>query len=82
MRVKVKDQWYEATVDCPIMVELTDQDKVNIANMIPAATRYAIFQRLDPSGEPCEWNDESRMFEWMDDGAWHDATPVGDEWIR
>ncbi|MCY4583935.1 MAG: hypothetical protein OXE50_14250 [Chloroflexi bacterium] len=82
MRVKVKDQWYEATDECPIMVELTDQDKTNITNMIPTATRYAIFQKVTPDGEPSEWADLDRMGAWMDEGAWPDAVPVGEEWIR
>lgn len=43
MRVKVGDDWFESEVGAPIMIELGAQDKVNIKNMLPSATKYAIF---------------------------------------
>jgi len=42
MKVKVGDRVYSSERQ-PIMVILTEQDKINIANMVPEATRYAEF---------------------------------------
>ena len=39
MRVKVGDKWYDGKEE-PVMVELTDSDKENIANMAEDATKY------------------------------------------
>lgn len=47
MRVKIGDDWFGATPDQPIMIEMNDQDKRNIRNMHPDATKYAIFSDLD-----------------------------------
>lgn len=54
MRIKIGDTWYTETPEQPIMVELTDADKSNIASMPPGRTKYAVFdddltdeQRLD-----------------------------------
>lgn len=58
MRVKVGDQWFEVRVDQPIMFELTDADRENIAAMPPEATRYAIFHDDDPRSR-------DEQFEWM-----------------
>lgn len=41
MRVKVGSTWYDCTVE-PVAVELTAEDRKNIANMAPDATRYAV----------------------------------------
>lgn len=43
MRFKVGDQWFQLEPGRPIMVELTEEDKRNIANMDPKATKYAVF---------------------------------------
>lgn len=43
MKVKVGDRWYTAD-DGPITVQLTAQDRENIANMAPGADRYARFE--------------------------------------
>ena len=43
MRIKVKDKWYEASKGAHIMVELTDSDKANLANMLPECSKYAQF---------------------------------------
>lgn len=40
MRFKVGNIWYGVA---PLMIELTDADKENIRNMLPSATRYAVF---------------------------------------
>lgn len=47
MKIKIGDNWYECRPEQPIMVELTETDKRNIANMHPDATRYAIFDDYD-----------------------------------
>lgn len=61
MRIKVGNQWFQCEPGQPVMVELTDGDKRNIANMHPDATRYAIFE--DDDG----WSNEQK-FAWMDEG--------------
>lgn len=33
MRVKIGDDWFDATPSQPIMIELTEQDKRNIINI-------------------------------------------------
>lgn len=43
MRVKVGDTWFEATVDQPIAIELTPDDRKNIGNMPSDMSRYACF---------------------------------------
>jgi hypothetical protein len=43
MKVKVGDTWFEPEVGSPVMVVLSDADKLNIANMAPMATKYAEF---------------------------------------
>lgn len=47
MRVKVGEQWHEVTADAAICVELSSADRRNIANMLPEATRYAVFSDSD-----------------------------------
>lgn len=59
MRVKVGNDWFGATPTQPIMIELTEQDKRNIRNMHPEATKYAIFSDLD------EKTKEQKM-DWME----------------
>ena len=57
MKVKIGDTVYDSKDD-PIMIILTEQDKQNIANMLPEATKY------------CQYNDEmisiDRIMEWME----------------
>ena len=67
MRVKVGDDWFEGACGRPIMVELTKQDKLNIANMNPEATRYAIFAKADLSS-PGLVEADAKWQVWMDDG--------------
>lgn len=48
MRVKVNDKWYDAENNM-IMVELTNEDKENIRNMLHSATRYCLYpDHIDP----------------------------------
>ena len=65
MKVKVGDTWYDAN-EQPLCVELSEQDKINIANMDPEATKYAVFPEVDETTK--EWK-----LEWMggviDDGV-------------
>ena len=42
MRIKIGDQWFDSN-DQPIMVELTGEDKDNIAHMSAKATRYCSY---------------------------------------
>ena len=57
MRIKVGNNWYDASNHQPIMVELTPKDKENIANMSPEATKYAEL--------PDTWSKE-QCYEWME----------------
>lgn len=43
MRIKIGNSWVEMRPDLPIMVELSEQDKANIAFMDPEATKYAAY---------------------------------------
>lgn len=43
MRVKIGNIWHECQPGQPLMVELSDADKSNIANMPENAHRYAVF---------------------------------------
>jgi hypothetical protein len=54
MKVKVGDTIHNAE-DEPIMVILTDQDKKNITNMAPEATRYCCFPSDFSTEEIEEW---------------------------
>ena len=58
MRVKVGHWWFAPSKDLPVMVELTEQDKWNIAHMAPEATKYACFADDDPM-------DEEQKKQWM-----------------
>jgi hypothetical protein len=51
MRVKIGNWWYAPQPGFPIMVELSEADKVNIANMKSDATKYACFDEKDPLDE-------------------------------
>ncbi len=42
MRIKVEDKWYDGNEQA-ILVELTDKDKENIANMLPECAKYCQF---------------------------------------
>jgi len=60
MRVKAGDKTYSSE-DQPIMVILTDEDKQNIAQMLPECSRYATFQN--------DWGSVEAMKDWMTDPA-------------
>lgn len=47
MRVKIGAQWHEVDPTSAIMIELTAADRANIANMVPDATKYAVFHDAD-----------------------------------
>ncbi|MBB3910847.1 hypothetical protein [Sphingomonas desiccabilis] len=59
MRIKIADTWHEVKLGTPIMIELSQADRRNIANMAPTATKYACFA----DGEPMSV-DQKR--DWMD----------------
>ena len=42
MKIKVGDKIYDGEIE-PIMVVLSEADKINIANMLPDATKYCHF---------------------------------------
>lgn len=47
MRVRIDGQVYEVDRNCnTIEVELTPEDKANLANMAPAARHYFVFNEL------------------------------------
>lgn len=71
MRVKVGDQWFQCEPGQPVMIELAEGDKRNIANMHPDATRYAIFE--DDDG----WSNEEKLA-WMDEGREGPMRPISD----
>ena len=56
MKVKIGTVVYDAETQ-PIMVILTQQDKKNIVNMAPEATRYCCYLKDDYG--------ESEIMEWM-----------------
>lgn len=59
MRIKIGSDWFECKRGQPIMVELDVNDKFNISNMHPDATKYALFDDADQMSVP-----EKR--EWME----------------
>lgn len=60
MKIKVGNKVYDGEKE-PVMVILTEQDKKNIANMLPEATRYCMY----PSDEySIDYIDK-----WMDEGV-------------
>ena len=61
MRIKIKDKWHNISPDKPIMIQLSDADKRNIANMHPDCDRYAVFHDDDTMRS----NDREV---WMDSG--------------
>ena len=62
MKVKVGNKVYTGE-DEPIMVILTEQDKKNIANMFPDATKYCSY----PDDEEWKNDDYKKIFDWMAD---------------
>ena len=59
MKVKVGNNVY-STIDFPLMIILDEQDRKNIANMSPTATKYACFPASDKRtvGEREKWMDK------------------------
>ena len=45
MRVKIGDTWYDSEDYDAIMLQLSDKDKENIANMLPECDKIAFFKR-------------------------------------
>ena len=54
MKVKVGDTVYDGAV-VPVMVILSEDDKNNIANMLPESTKYASFPYGSPEDEIGAW---------------------------
>ena len=48
MRVKVGNVWHESKPGQPIMVELSEEDKVNVKRMVRGENKYAEFHDNDP----------------------------------
>ena len=42
MKIKIGEKIYDGN-DVPVMVILTEEDKKNIANMLPTATKYCSY---------------------------------------
>lgn len=74
MRVKVGDQWFDGHT-APIMVELTEEDKKNIANMEDNAKRYCIYDnKVYSSEEIHKWmKDQKTLLELSVEGAKSDG---------
>ncbi len=62
MRIKIGDLWFEPLPNIPIQIELSPKDRLNIANMAPDATRYAVFHADDK-------RNTVQKLAWMDAGA-------------
>lgn len=45
MKLKVGSKIYDGEKE-PVMVILTEQDKINIRNMIPEATKYCMYPEI------------------------------------
>jgi hypothetical protein len=62
MRIKIANKWYTIE-DRPLMVELTYEDKRNITNMDPEATKYCVWDTdLHASIEIEKWmHDEGKV---------------------
>ena len=58
MRVKIGNHWHSIKPDSAIMVELSDADRRNIANMAPGARFYGSFH-------PQDERDEDQKVAWM-----------------
>jgi hypothetical protein len=62
MKVKVGDKVYDGD-DEPVMVILSEQDKLNIANMAADATKYCMY----PATAEWRLNNYEKIKEWMGD---------------
>ena len=60
MRVKVGDKWFSQEINKPIMIELTNEDKINISSMHPDLSKYAIFEDNDEN-----FDTEDKKLAWM-----------------
>jgi hypothetical protein len=66
MRVKIGDQWHSATATQPIMIELSERDRANLAAMPSDYHYYACFADADP-------RQSQERIAWMRDGAIYEA---------
>ncbi len=57
MKVKINDEIYDGEKES-VMVILSDQDKKNIANMLPHCDRYCVY--------PTDKYKDEEILEWMD----------------
>lgn len=62
MRVKIKDVWFEVKLGQPIMVELSDDDKKNLASLVTSGdgNKYAAFDENEKLTR-------EEMLAWMDE---------------
>lgn len=60
MKVKVGNKIYDSEHE-PVMVILSDQDRINIENMHPKANKYCVY----PDGEEWTKDDHKKIKEWM-----------------
>lgn len=60
MKIKVGNIIVSAEIQ-PVMVILSEQDKINIANMLPHCTKYACF--------PDKWGTKEKMYQWMEEDS-------------
>jgi hypothetical protein len=57
MKVKIKDEIFDSKRE-PIMIILSKEDKINIKNMAPNATRYCSFPNLKNKKDIEKWMDD------------------------
>jgi len=60
MKVKVGNKIYDGEEE-PVMIILTEQDKLNITTMLPEAVKYCAY----PSTEEWIENDYAKIKKWM-----------------
>lgn len=60
MKVKVKDIVYDGFKE-PVMIILTKQDKENIKNMLPDATKYCVYPDSWSAEEIKKWMKEIQL---------------------
>ena len=60
MKIKVRDQVYDGKKE-PVMVILSQEEREQIANMAPDATKYCVY----PDKEEWIKDDYAKIEEWM-----------------
>lgn len=64
MKVKIGDNYFDSE-DQPIMIVMSEDDRRNIANMHPMATKYALFPNTLRPDQP-NFMTKEQAIAWMD----------------